>query len=302
MSTKQINYVGREYPTKHFGTIRVIKDLGLHKLYENINQRYRLVEIQFLNTGNVKIVKTSQLNGGLIKDNYAKTVCGIGCIGNAEKYTKMEYDIWYNMLRRCYNPESTYYNLYGGAGVVVCERWHRLDNFLDDLRKMDNYDKLMAGEKYQLDKDMLQPNKEFKIYSPETCKLVSAYANTSEIFLRNLDNKDVKYNGVYDTDCVKNKGYIARIYINGKNQNLGTFDEAIYAATYRDYIAWMYRRLDLLNHTGVTVEEALQHRRGRYNSINDIMSNLPPRNMCEIIDNTNKREMCYRVTPIERGY
>ena len=304
MSMKKIEYVGQEYETKNYGRIRVIKDLGLHKLYENIDQRYRLLEIQFLDTGTVQTIKSSQLSGLQMKDPYAKTVCDVGFLGEAKDYTKKEYDIWYQMIHRCYNPINKYYEIYGGAGVSVCTRWFNFSNFLEDLRKMENYDKLMAGEKYQLDKDMLQPNTTCKVYSPDTCLLVPSYVNTAEIYRRNIDNKEVKYNGVYDTGCLGNRGYIARIFLNNKNQNLGTYDDAKAAAAVRDEIAWMYRRLDLLNHTGMTFDEAITYKRGKYNSssISDILSNLPPRNMCEIVDNSKLRTMCYIVSPIERGY
>lgn len=301
MSMKQIDYIGQVYPTKNYGDIKVIKDLGLHKLYENIDQRYRLLEIQFLNTGNTQIIKSCELSRGQIKDKYARTVCNIGYLGEAKNYTKKEYDIWYQMIHRCYNPINDHYDLYGGAGITVCKRWHCLEYFLEDLKKMENYDKLIAGEKYQLDKDILQPGIVNKIYSPETCILAPSYVNTAEIFRRNLDNKEVKYNGVYSNESV-NENYIARIFLNGKNRNLGTYDNAIYAAAVRDEIAWRYRRLDLLNHTGITYDDALNHRKGRYNSIDDIYSTLPPVNMCEIIDNTKSRQMCYIITPIKRGY
>lgn len=301
MSTKKIDYVGQIYHTKNYGDIKVIKNLGLYKLYENIDQRYRLLEIQFLNTGNTQIIRSSELSTGKIKDKYARTVCNIGYIGEAKDYTKKEYDIWYQMIHRCYNPINDHYDSYGGAGVTVCNRWLCLEYFLEDLRKMENYDKLMAGEKYQMDKDMLQPGIINKIYSPETCLLVPSYVNTAEIFRRNLDNKEVKYNGVYSNESV-NENYIARIFLDGKNRNLGTYDEPIYAAAVRDEIAWMYGRLDLLNHTGVTYEEAIEHRKGRYNSIENIRSNLPPVEMCKIVNNCNLRQMCYTINPIERGY
>lgn len=159
----------------------------------------------------------------------------------------------------------------------------------------------MAGEKYQLDKDMLQPNVINKVYSPETYLLVPSYVNTAEIFRRNLDSKEVKYNGVYSNDGII-PGYITRIFLDGKNRNLGTYNTAIGAATVRDHVAWMYRRLDLLNHTGMTYDEAIQSKRGRYNSINDITDNLPPREMCEIVDNTKSRHMYHIVNSIKRGY
>lgn len=33
------------------------------------------------------------------------------------------YDIWRNMIARCYDPNSTSYGSYGGRGITVCSRW-----------------------------------------------------------------------------------------------------------------------------------------------------------------------------------
>lgn len=88
MSMKQVNYAGQEYDTKNYGRIRVIKDLGLFKLYDNIDQRYRLLEIQFLNTCNTQVIRSSELPRGQIKYKYAKTVYGVGYLVDAENYTK----------------------------------------------------------------------------------------------------------------------------------------------------------------------------------------------------------------------
>ena len=47
MSMTKIDYVGKVYETERYGRFTVIKDLGLHQLYENNPQRYRLLEIQW---------------------------------------------------------------------------------------------------------------------------------------------------------------------------------------------------------------------------------------------------------------
>lgn len=43
------------------------------------------------------------------------------------------YQAWGAMHTRCYNPKTKNYKYYGGKGVIVCERWHRFENFLEDM-------------------------------------------------------------------------------------------------------------------------------------------------------------------------
>lgn len=40
---------------------------------------------------------------------------------------------WTGMLQRCYNAKSTSYELYGGRGIKVCDRWNQFENFLSDV-------------------------------------------------------------------------------------------------------------------------------------------------------------------------
>lgn len=45
-----------------------------------------------------------------------------------------EYTSWKEMKRRCYNPRFREYHLYGGRGIVICDRWiEAFTNFLDDM-------------------------------------------------------------------------------------------------------------------------------------------------------------------------
>ena len=43
------------------------------------------------------------------------------------------WTVWRNMLQRCENPKSTGYELYGGRGISVCERWHDFKKFMKDM-------------------------------------------------------------------------------------------------------------------------------------------------------------------------
>lgn len=43
------------------------------------------------------------------------------------------YRIWLNMKNRCYNPQSSSYQYYGGRGIVTCGEWHEFRNFWQDM-------------------------------------------------------------------------------------------------------------------------------------------------------------------------
>lgn len=43
------------------------------------------------------------------------------------------YIRWLNMHSRCYDPAHNRYYRYGGRGIVVCERWHDFNLYLEDV-------------------------------------------------------------------------------------------------------------------------------------------------------------------------
>lgn len=43
------------------------------------------------------------------------------------------YNSWVSMTGRCRNPNNIGWHLYGGRGIVVCERWASFENFLADM-------------------------------------------------------------------------------------------------------------------------------------------------------------------------
>jgi hypothetical protein len=43
------------------------------------------------------------------------------------------YNVWHNMVWRCYNPRARYYHDYGGRGITVCARWLDVANFASDM-------------------------------------------------------------------------------------------------------------------------------------------------------------------------
>ena len=53
---------------------------------------------------------------------------------------KREYNTWHSMRRRCLNKFNHNYHLYGGRGIIICNRWlQSFDNFVEDMgRRPDN--------------------------------------------------------------------------------------------------------------------------------------------------------------------
>lgn len=126
-----------------------------------------------------------------------KSVCGIGYLGcNKVDTCSKVYRKWVNMIQRCYYGKVHEYKPYY-AQCTVCEEWLNFSNF-----KIWYDENNVIGKKFDLDKDILiQGNTE---YAPDTCALVSHYANTIFEKSRGIKNNillNVK-TGMYDTSMV----------------------------------------------------------------------------------------------------
>lgn len=43
------------------------------------------------------------------------------------------YDAWCSMMKRCSSRSDKFYRRYGARGIVVCDRWHDINNFIADM-------------------------------------------------------------------------------------------------------------------------------------------------------------------------
>lgn len=143
-------------------------------------------------SGWTTITRSGNIRSGEVKDMLSPSVFGVGCLGYASGYATRKgnrriYYTWRNMIRRCYDKEYRAYKWYGAKGVSVCDRWKRLDYFVEDISKIRNFDlqKFNSGE-LELDKDIYGDH---KIYSLETCCFVSHAENAREANKRRFNKQ-----------------------------------------------------------------------------------------------------------------
>lgn len=125
--------------------------------------------IYTVQTRNGFVGKISRPNWRNLKDwtrfcGFSKTVYGVGYLGNKVESNERVYNLWYNMLARCYNTEHPQYPFYGGAGVTVSPIWHSYEMFCKTIASVPFFHLLKTGSPH-LDKDYFGSN----VYSPSTC-------------------------------------------------------------------------------------------------------------------------------------
>ena len=161
-------------------------------------RRQHIYKIKFIESGYIRNgITISNINKGSVKDKLAPMVCGVACIGEAKKsLNPKEYNLWVNMIKRCYDSTCPAYKWYGEKGVTVCDRWHRFDYFLEDIKNITGYDenKFRGGE-LKLDKDICSGTNNYddKEYSLENCMFVSHLVNMKECAKRYNTTKSIKH-------------------------------------------------------------------------------------------------------------
>ena len=153
---------------------------------------------------------------GKIKCPYEPSIYGVGYLGEG-KYVatengkhKKEYRIWYDVLRRCYDPKvQEKYPTYKGCTVE-----NYLLNFQNAAEWIKNNYYEVLGERMHLDKDILCKGN--KVYSRETCIFVPERINSLFVKRDKSRGKDPigvsdLPSGNYQVNC--SNGYGKYIYL-----------------------------------------------------------------------------------------
>lgn len=110
-----------------------------------------------------------------------------GGINDIPGCDKRVYNLWYQMLRRCY--DDTQHGRNRGKSYADCDvsgRWMRLSNFAMDLPELPGYYSWLTKPGYCLDKDTIIPGN--RIYGKEYCCFLTNAENIRDIHNRHPEN------------------------------------------------------------------------------------------------------------------
>lgn len=167
--------IGQEYNTPQ-GRIKV---LDIMKPIQGIAGRSnKRGVIMFVESGWVANVQLSNIPQGKIKDKRKPTVYGVGYLDTnltipqrgSDSYIRKVYDLWCNMLKRCYTPHADF--LYY-KDVVVDKRWHSFRHFLGTIHLVRGYNEWVKDSSMHLDKDLNNS----RIYDINSCVFMDRFSN-----------------------------------------------------------------------------------------------------------------------------
>lgn len=84
--------------------------------------------------GEITQADTSQLRSGNTKSCgcLRKDVSRAACTKHG-LYGSKAHAVWRAMMQRCYDKNQWHWKYYGGRGIKVCKRWHKFENFYEDM-------------------------------------------------------------------------------------------------------------------------------------------------------------------------
>ena len=152
-----------------------------------------------------------------VKNNATKS-CGCYHIKRAKESSTKHglarhrlYDVWNQMMQRCYRKTHKAYKNYGGRGISVCDKWHNIRNFIED---MDSNFK----EGLTLDREKNDEN-----YDQANCRWTTTIIQNRNKRIIQSNNKS-GYKGVSFNK--KQKKFMSQITVDSKVIYLGVFSDA----------------------------------------------------------------------------
>lgn len=174
--------------------------------------------------GNEKVLSLSQVKNGSIKSCGCMYKTQEGLSSKDEKHRKM-YNMYNNMIKRCYNKNNIYYDNYGGRGITVCDRWR--ESFINFYKDVVNHlgfpDENHTIDRIDNDKGYFLENIKWSTMTEQNYNKRSKFHNTP---MKNIYKRGYKFR-------VK----ISRYGMIIQSRNIGSLDRA---KLLRDYYVELF--------------------------------------------------------------
>lgn len=196
------------------------------------------VLVRFTETGFETIAASDNIRRNKIKDLMRPSVCGVGYLGvptSSHPLDRKAYICWQSMMRRCYSDTEqekcpTY------KGCTVDSRWHNFQAFLSWYKEVYPND----GKKYQIDKDILVKGN--RIYSADTCLMVTAQENLAEMCNRALSRQFLFISPLGVVTHIKNMSMFCK-----QNGLIPTNMSAVHCGRAGSYKGWVRVKIPLIS-------------------------------------------------------
>ena len=134
---------------------------------------HKRIRIQF-EDGYETWSRSFRILSGDVQNPLRRTVHGVGYVGvgnhRAGAQTRV-YNVWHNMIQRCYSPQAKVTNpTY--VDCKVTDEWHNFQNFADWYKHVFTEGK----EFWELDKDIISRGN--RVYGPDYCVPLPSEVNT----------------------------------------------------------------------------------------------------------------------------
>lgn len=187
----------------------LISDLGMQYPKETSKQKFRY-GLYRCYCGNEFKTQTSSVKRQVTKSCgclHKKNIKESNTKHNLRKH--ILYPTWANMMARCYNPNNKRYKDWGMRGIKVCDRWHNVTNFIEDM-----YPTYQEG----LSIDRIDNNLG---YYKENCRWIDKVIQNRNTRLLQVNNKSGYRGANWKKDVKK---WMVQICVNLKKIHLGRFD------------------------------------------------------------------------------
>ena len=195
--------VGKIFKTNYGGDVVVLEYVGCNK-----------IKVKFMDDFGFEVYcRKDNLIRGKVWNPYFRNNYGVGYIGEIELpiVRNKSFQIWANMLKRCYSKmESANNSSYNEC--YVAEQWLSYTNFHSWFQE----NSIWCKEGYALDKDLLKSGN--KCYSPNNCCFLPREVN---VLLANISKSDnPKNHEMFGIMKTKSGRYMARYH----KTRIGTYD------------------------------------------------------------------------------